>query len=297
MYADDTTIYFDLEDFNALNRRTEINNELEKVNIWFKLNKLTINVEKTKCIFFHKRRKINPIEFSINNDIISIVSQFSFLGVLIDENLSWKSHLNMVANKLSKLIGILHKLKYIYPQNALTTIYNSLFVPHINFGLLVWGTKVNHIDTLQKKVIRIITNSKYISHTEPLMKELKLLKVEDMFSLNILKFLHKLAHNNLPTYFELYRPYLQETITPYNLRSHLLPAPPITHVYAESTLLYQSVQMLNNISRNDKLILDKLVEKSHSFPGFSKYVTNRMIEKYNSECMVSNCYVCEHLHI
>ena len=91
------------------------------------------------------------------------------------------------------------------------------------------------------------------------MKELKLLKVEDMFSLNILKFVHKLAHNNLPTYFELYRPYLQETITPYNLRSHLLPAPSITHVYAESTLLYQSVQMLNNISHNDKLILDKLV--------------------------------------
>ena len=294
MYADDTTIYFDLEDFNALNRRTEINNELEKVNVWFKLNKLTINVDKSKCIFFHKRRKINPIEFSINNDIISIVSQFSFLGVLLDEHLSWKNHLNMVANKLSKLIGILHKLKYIYPQNALTTIYNSLFVPHINFGLLVWGTKVKHMDTLQKKVIRIITNSKYISHTEPLMKELKLLKVEDMFSLNILKFLHKLAHNNLPTYFEIYRPYLQETITPYNLRSHLLPVPPITHVYAESTLLYQSVQMLNNISRNDKLILDKLVEKSHSFPGFSKYVTNRMIGKYNSECVESNCYVCEH---
>ena len=161
------------------------------------------------------------------------MSQFSFLGVLLDENLSWKNHLNMVANKLSKLIGILHKLKYIYPQIALTTIYNSLFVPHINFGLLVWGTKVKHIGTLQKKVIRIITNSKYISHTEPLMKELQLLKVEDMFSLNILKFLHKLAHNNLPTYFEQYRPYLQETITPYNLRSHLLPAPPITHIYAD----------------------------------------------------------------
>ena len=87
------------------------------------------------------------------------------------------------------------------------------------------------------------------------------------------EFLHKLAHNNLPTYFDLYRPYLQETITPYKLRSNVLHAPPITHVYAESTLLYQSVQMLNNtmindndkliLINNDKLILDKLVEKSH----------------------------------
>ena len=48
MYADDTTIYFNLEDFSSLNR------ELEKVNTWFQLNKLTLNVEKSKCMLFHK---------------------------------------------------------------------------------------------------------------------------------------------------------------------------------------------------------------------------------------------------
>ena len=53
MYADDTTIYFNLEDdFPALNREQEINKELEKLNIWFKLDKLTLNVDKTKCMFF-----------------------------------------------------------------------------------------------------------------------------------------------------------------------------------------------------------------------------------------------------
>ena len=52
MYADDTTIYFNLEDFPALNREQKINKELEKLNLWFKLNKLTLIVDKTKCIFF-----------------------------------------------------------------------------------------------------------------------------------------------------------------------------------------------------------------------------------------------------
>ena len=52
MYADDTTKYFNLEDFPALNREQEINKELEKPNLWFKLNKLTLNVDKTKCMFF-----------------------------------------------------------------------------------------------------------------------------------------------------------------------------------------------------------------------------------------------------
>ena len=52
MYADDTTIYFNLEDFPSLNREQEINEELEKLNIWLQLNKLTLNVDKTKCMFF-----------------------------------------------------------------------------------------------------------------------------------------------------------------------------------------------------------------------------------------------------
>ena len=295
MYADDTTLYFNVEDFNETNKVMAINNELEKVNIWLKLNKLTLNTEKTKCMFFHKRRKVNHMQFTINNKHIDIVLQFSFLGVLLDENLSWKNHIDMVTNKLSKLIGILHKLKYIYPQNALLTIYNTLFVPHINFGSLVWGTNQKRIGKIQKKAIRIITRSNYNAHTEPLLKDLGLLKTEDMFSLKILKFLHNLAHGTLPPYFEKYRPHLEKLITPYSLRPHPLPLPSITHVYAESTLVYQLVQMKNNIALNNKLILKKLDDRSHSYTGFSKYVTNSMLDKYKYECVKLQCYTCGRL--
>ena len=58
MYADDTTIYFNLNDFPLINREVEINSELEKMNTWLKLNKFAINVDKSKCMFFHKRRAI-----------------------------------------------------------------------------------------------------------------------------------------------------------------------------------------------------------------------------------------------
>ena len=129
MYADDTTIYFNLEDFENTNRELAINAELDKVNDWLKLNKLTVNVEKTKCVWYHKRRKPNPIKLVLNGKQIDIVTYFSFLGVIIDEHLSWKNHAEMVANKLSKLVGILHKLKYVYPKFILETIYKSLFVP------------------------------------------------------------------------------------------------------------------------------------------------------------------------
>ena len=111
MYADDTTLCFNLEYFPVQNRSMLINNELERVNTWLKLNNKTFNVEKTKCIIFHKRRKIELTKWSMNNRTIDIVSQFYFLGVILDEHLSWKTHVNMVTNKLSKISGVINRLK------------------------------------------------------------------------------------------------------------------------------------------------------------------------------------------
>ena len=88
MYSDDTTLYFNLEDFPVQNRPMLINNELERVNTWLKLNKLTLNVEKTKSMIFHKCRIIEHTKWSMNNNTIDIVSQFSSLGVILDEHLS-----------------------------------------------------------------------------------------------------------------------------------------------------------------------------------------------------------------
>ena len=79
MYANDTTLYFNLEDFPVQNRSMLINNELERVNTWLKLNKLTLNAEKTKGMIFHKHRKIEHTKWSMNNRTIDFVSQFSFL--------------------------------------------------------------------------------------------------------------------------------------------------------------------------------------------------------------------------
>ena len=137
---------------------------------WLKVNKLSINVEKTKCMIFHKRRQLNPMQFSINDRDIDVVSYFNYLGIILDENISWKKHVAMITNKLSKISGVLQRLKYIYPQNILETI----FIPHINYGLLLWGNNLDSVAKLQKRAIRTITNSNFIAHSEPLLKELML---------------------------------------------------------------------------------------------------------------------------
>ena len=157
MYADDTTIYFNLEDFPANNREIAINKELDKVNVWLKLNKLTLNVEKTKCMFFLKKRTPEKISLSIDNKSIDAVSHFNFLGLLIDENLSWKYHITMVTNKLSKISGVLHRLKYIYIRNMFWWLYINHCLFHILTTALFFGVIISTLFlNCRKKLLELL---------------------------------------------------------------------------------------------------------------------------------------------
>ena len=84
-------------------------------------------------VIFTKRRHLTPLQFSVNNRSIDVVQHFNYLGIMLDENMSWKTHIAMVRNKLSRINGILHRLKYYFPRNILITLYKSLFTPHINY--------------------------------------------------------------------------------------------------------------------------------------------------------------------
>ena len=97
MYADDTTIYFNIEDFDTNNLEAEINKELEQVNTWLKVNKLSLNVGKTKIMIFHRKRKHIPeLKVLIYGCNIEYVSSFNFLGIMLDQGLSWNNHVDLV---------------------------------------------------------------------------------------------------------------------------------------------------------------------------------------------------------
>ena len=165
MYADDSTIYFNTEDFPKDNLAKLITNELDKVDVWLKHNKLSLNVEKTKSMTFHTCwKKIELLQLSIYGkpiEHIKYFKYFKFLGVLFEETSTWKYHIHMVNNKLSKVIAIPNRLKHVYPQNALLSLYHYLFASYLNYGLLLWSTHVNRVSKLLKKTLRescLITN-------------------------------------------------------------------------------------------------------------------------------------------
>ncbi len=147
------------------------------MNDWLKLNKLSLNLKKCKYIIFHTHRKtVKPLHLMIDETTIERVAEFNFLGKALDENLSWKSHINKMSNRISKR-------KHFIPIKTKILIYNSLVLSHLNFGSLAWGFQCAILTKLQKKIIRILSRSKYNAHSEPIFKELKLLKLEDIVKL------------------------------------------------------------------------------------------------------------------
>ena len=293
MYADDTIIYFNLEDFDPYNLERDINNELEKITLWLKMNKLSLNVQKTKLMIFHRRQKqINELNISINGTDIERVDSFNFLGLHIHESLSWRTHTDIVRNTISKVVGILYRLNNIFPKYILQTLYNSLIMSYINYGLLLWGVECHRIEPLQKKAIRLITNSNYSAHTTPLFIELGLLKVQDMFKLKLLKFYYKLSYDLLPSYFQTYRHVIEREPTR-DLRQHCIHPPLIRRVYAECSPLIQLIKLIN-ILKADKhdTILEKIISKSHTYHGFSFNVTTICLNAYDPICRINQCYIC-----
>ena len=192
MYADDTTLVFHLENFGATNIEIEreINKKISKVNTWLLSDKLVLNVAKSKFMLFFKHPKVAPtLKLLINGNPIEQVTNFNFLGITIDQNITWSDHITKISIKVARVIGtsILSKLKHIFPRNILRIIYNSLIHPHLIYGLSLWGFSPKRLIILQKKAVRTISLSRYLSHSTPLFKNLKILKIDDQYSIQLYK--------------------------------------------------------------------------------------------------------------
>ena len=129
-----------------------------------------------------------------------------FLGVLIDSNVTWNSHIRNICMLASRGIGILYKLKYNLSQKSLLMLYNSFIMSCISYCNIVWGNsskmKIDAILRLQKKALRICTHSHYIAHTDPIFHNLKRLKIADIHTFHTAIFMYKFSTNTLPKSFQ-----------------------------------------------------------------------------------------------
>ena len=205
LFADDTNIYYEAESLHHL--QNVVNKELKKVKLWLDVNKLSLNIDKTNFIIFKSPQHSAPetVSIKIGNLPIKQTCYVKFLGVLLDENLSWKYHLTELSKKLARTCGMFFKVRHFLPISVLVCLYNSLFSPFLQYGILVWGltyeTYIKPVYLLQKRVLRAISFEHYTSPSTPIFSDLKILKLHDLFQLKLLGFVYDCVNKTAPPYF------------------------------------------------------------------------------------------------
>ena len=293
LFADDTSLKSFINTRNLLlsQASSKLNSELSKVNDWLAVNKLSLNIKKTKFMIFHtSKKKIQDCipNLTIGGVAIERVQNFNFLGLKINENLSWKPHTDMIANKISKYIGVLNRLKRYLPSYILKTIYISLIQSNLIYCILAWGFNCGRLKKLQKKAIRIICNGKYLQHTTPLLKKLEILKLEDMFVLSMLKWYFKYVHEQLPKYFLKFIIDIQHQTHEHDNRDKTRRRVPVPRLFMSRHCIRNHIATV--VNSTDTCIIDKIY--THSFQGYSKYIKKHILSNYSVDCNIDNCYSC-----
>ena len=186
-----------------------MNSELQALADWFRANRLSLNVNKTNFMLFgYKKIPVyyngSPAEFhlSIDNARIEQVEYTKFLGIIIDKRFTWQRHISSVTLKVSKSLYALTRLKFKLPRHTLVILYSSLVFSHLSYCNIMWGcastSALQELLVLQKRAIRIINKSNYLSHTSPIFKDLAILKLSDINFYQTVLFVYKCKQNMLP---------------------------------------------------------------------------------------------------
>ena len=204
LFADDTSIYFESGNLEQLQK--VVNSELEHVKKWLDANKLALNVDKTNFVIFHSPQKplYENITIKFGKQHVTKAKHVKFLGLLLDENLSWKHHLSELSKKLARTCGIFFKARHL-PTNVLVSLYYSLFASSLQYGIVVWGltydTYIKPIFILKKKVERAITFNNFSAPSAPIFLTLRLLKLQDLFEMKLLTFVYEAFNKFSPSCF------------------------------------------------------------------------------------------------
>ena len=160
LFADDSVHYHSNNSFSTLIQTC--NNELDKIQQWCISNRLSINVSKCNNMLFTNRKTDITINSSvgIGQEVLETVSIFKYLGIFIDENLTFAAHIKHVTSKLSMSNGILYKIRDFLPREARLRYYNCFIYPYLNYNIEIWGgTYSCHLERLvvqQKRIIRTL---------------------------------------------------------------------------------------------------------------------------------------------
>lgn len=199
-YADDTAIVY--EEYN----HQQVQQDLNKIADFFRINVLSINASKTNYMLIKSPHKEAPPAIQplfINDTQICLVNDTRYLGLRIDNNLTWKLHIEALSKEISKPIGIMHKLKYRLKTPTLKLIYHSLVHSKLSYMINIWGSAKKYIKkqvyTLQNRAVKSIHKLPMLFSTSSLFGIIskEILPIEKIYKKSMLMFVQQCINNKI----------------------------------------------------------------------------------------------------
>ena len=275
LFADDSNVFFSHKNPHILART--VNCELKNVTQWIRANKLSLNLQKTKYMIFSNTIETLPTDIVLDEIPLENVSHIKFLGITVDNKLSWKTHIENTVRTISRNIGVINRLKSHIPSSSLLTLYSSLILPYLNYGILAWGNThqilLEKLLIQQKKVLRIICNVPPRSHTDSLFSKHKILRIHDLYRFQLGQFMYKFKNNSLPQVFDslfLQNQSLHDYPTRQSDEFHL---PLLRTLLAQKSFIFTGPKFWNSLE-ND-------IKNAPSLYTFKNKLKKKLLKAYN----------------
>ena len=200
-FADDTNLLFSADSSKTLHK--EINDELQLIFDWLCANRLSLNFAKTEFIFRPPRKKLEQrVYLKLNGVKIYESTKIKYLGIILDNRLTWKHHVHELSKKLNRAVGMIYKIRDNCSDSVLRSLYFSLSNSHLTYALSVWGNcdaiYSNKLLLLQNKFVCAISFARFHDPSKPLFKELNILSFDDLYKCQLASLMWDYDHGNLP---------------------------------------------------------------------------------------------------
>ena len=204
LFADDTTIY--VSGTNIQEISSVLQSCLDATHIWMTNNGLKLNSTKSKCMLIHSSRKRDfpPLNLYLLGSQVEQVSSFNFLGVIINDTLTWSDHISFISKKVARSICLLRRLSWFLPQSLLVLFLKSYILPVLDYCDVVWNSctkkDAQHLESLLNFACRVVLHRGKHESATAARSDLGLTTLGVRRKLHVARLMHKCVHAHSPPY-------------------------------------------------------------------------------------------------
>ncbi len=280
LFADDTNSF--LTDNDPIQLITKAKVIMKQLSNWFEDNGLILSIEKTQYLIFHTRKRSKDIPsecdtLTVDNVTIKRAKYAKFLGLTLDETLSWRQHIDSLTQTLVRYATSFKVISKHVPQKCKKQLYYAYIYARLQYGIEVYGSAstsaTKKLQTNQNRALKILFNKDYFENTTKLHRDLGLLKVADISNKHIMSFVYKQQHDILPS---LFNTYYKQNIHVHNHRTRTSNKLHISKT--KTSLAMKSIKIKGAKLYNS---LEHTITNIKTYNTFKKEVTKFLPTKYN----------------